>query len=127
MHDHQHDDDIDDMDEDHDVSYEEFMESFEHLERNPSRPGRLVLHYPARDVTVEMDGATATRVLAVHAGVSTRKAMERPLLPMLANMASAWVSIDLESVLAVSWTPSAGPDNGCRITVDPNMFSAPRP
>lgn len=53
--------------------------------------------------------------------------MERPLLPMLANMASVWVSIDLESVLAVSWTPSAGPDNGCRITVDPNMFSAPRP
>jgi hypothetical protein len=92
--------------------------------RNRTRFGELVVHYPERDVTIVLDGASASKVMAVHAGVGRRLALQDPLIPMESDMASMWASIDLDRALAMSWMPAIGPLSTRKMTIDPEVPEA---
>lgn len=89
------------------------------ITRNQQIFGELVVHYPERDVRIVLDGLAASRVIAVHAGVSTRLDMQDKFTPYLAEMANMWASIDLDRVLAMSWIPGLASVGGRKMTVDP--------
>lgn len=91
---------------------------------NRSRFGELVVHYPERDVTIVLDGASASKVMAVHAGVSPRLAMQDRLEPLRADMTSMWASIDMDRALAMSWIPGLGPLSTRKMTIDPEVPDA---
>lgn len=88
-------------------------------DRNRERFGQLVVHYPERDVTITLDGASAARVMAVHAGVGSRLRYQDPLIPGLADMENLWASIDLDQALAMSWFPMLPTGAGRKMTIDP--------
>lgn len=88
---------------------------------NRLRFGELVVHYPERDVTIVLDGASASKVMAVHAGVSNRLAMQDRLEPLRANMANMWASIDMDRALAMSWIPGITPPSTRKMTIDPEV------
>jgi hypothetical protein len=91
---------------------------------NRSLFGELVVHYPERDVTIVLDGASASKVMAVHAGVSPRLAMQDRLEPLRADMTSMWASIDMDRALAMSWIPGLGPLSTRKMTIDPEVPDA---
>ncbi len=91
---------------------------------NQLRFGELVVHYPERDVTIVLDGASASKVMAVHAGVSNRLAMQDRLEPLRANMANMWASIDMDRALAMSWIPGITPPSTRKMTIDPEVPEA---
>lgn len=83
--------------------------------------GRLVLHYPERDVTFTVDGETAMRVLTML--VRRRDGgLGDPMSPS-ASPAAAWFVFDLGEPLAASWTPGM-PMPPRRTAVDPNLPDA---
>ncbi len=83
--------------------------------------GRLVLHYPERDVTFTLDGETAMRVLTML--VRRRDGgLGDPMSPS-ASPAAAWFVFDLGEPLAASWTPGM-PMPPRRTAVDPNLPDA---
>lgn len=88
---------------------------------NRLRFGELVVHYPERDVTLVLDGASASKVMAVHAGFSNRLAMQDQLEPLTANMANMWASIDMDRALAMSWIPGLAPSSTRKMTIDPGV------
>lgn len=87
--------------------------------RNRQIYGELIVHYPERDVSIVLDGASASRVIAVHAGVATRPAMQDRFTPLIAEMGNMWASIDLDRALAMSWIPGLAPIGGRKMTIDP--------
>lgn len=91
---------------------------------NRLRFGELVVHYPERDVTIVLDGASASKVMAVHAGVGHRLAMQDRLEPLRANMANMWASIDMDRALAMSWIPGLTPLSTRKMTIDPEVPEA---
>jgi len=88
---------------------------------NRSRFGELVVHYPERDVTIVLDGASASKVMAVHAGVSHRLVMQDRLEPLRANMGNMWASIDMDRALAMSWIPGITPLSTRKMSIDPEV------
>lgn len=92
--------------------------------RNAALFGELIVHYPERDVSIVLDGASASKVMAVHAGVSNRAAMQDPLVPLLSNMANMWASIDMDRALAMSWAPMLPSVAGRKMTIDPALPEA---
>lgn len=81
--------------------------------------GRLVVHYPARDVDLFMDGSTAERVLAVFSGRSPKSVLQDVLVPGASSMANMWATFDIEGPLAISWLPGIRSATSRRMTVDP--------
>lgn len=81
--------------------------------------GELVLHYSERDVTVVVDGNSASKVMAVFTGTGSRLALQDPIQPGEANMGNLWTAFDLERLLAVTWIPGLPKPGGRTMTVDP--------
>jgi hypothetical protein len=74
-------------------------------ERNALVRGRVVLHYPSRDVTFDdVDGDAAMRILSLCAGTVGAQEMD-DLHPMLSSARALWMVFDERSPLAVTWTP----------------------
>lgn len=94
------------------------------IRANRTRFGELVVHYAERDVTIVLDGASASKVMAVHAGVTTRRAAEDLLIPLVSDMANMWASIDLDRALAMSWIPMLPSIAGRKMTIDPALPEA---
>ena len=86
--------------------------------------GELMLHYPARDVALALDGATAARVLAAFARPEQRRRLQDTIDTETSSMRNLWATFDLESLLAVSWFPSLPSKAAQRMTVDPPMPSS---
>lgn len=109
----------------------EAAEALATIGANPQRPivtiadinritlGELVLSYPARDVTLMLDGATAARVLAAYARPERRGRLQDYLNIETSTMRNQWSSFDLENLLAVSWYPGLPSKAAGRMTVDP--------
>lgn len=81
--------------------------------------GRLVVHYPDRDVDLFMDGATAERVLAVFSGRAPKSVLQDRLVPGESVMSNMWATFDIERPLAISWIPGLRSESSRRMTVDP--------
>jgi hypothetical protein len=84
---------------------------------NQAYLGTLTLHYPERDVTVLLDGDAALRVMAAHqrrrhAGYGDR------LEPSVTSAHTAWVTLDPQEPLAMSWLPGL-PHKPSRMAIDP--------
>lgn len=81
--------------------------------------GELVLSYPARDIVLALDGATAARVIAAFARPERRRYLQDVLNTKTSTMRNLWSSFDLDSLLAVSWYPELPSRSTQRMTVDP--------
>jgi hypothetical protein len=88
-------------------------------ERNKFTLGELTVHYPARDVTIVVDGHTAARVMAVYAGVATRTRMQNLIHPDLSHMKNLWATVSLDGALAMTWNPGLPSRAQRTMTVDP--------
>jgi hypothetical protein len=70
-------------------------------------PGTLTFHFPQRDISFDMVGADAARILTAH-----RRGRADDLAdavdPDTSLMLLDWMSVALETTLMISWT--AGPD-----------------
>lgn len=64
--------------------------------------GKLIVHYPERDVAFELDARTAMRMLATWRGAG---GFEDPLAVNAASGRRPWVGADVAKALAVSWEP----------------------
>lgn len=80
--------------------------------------GRVVIHYPQRDVTVLVDGDAAMRLLWMY----ERQNFDLGdwLSPAFSSAENAWVVLDLEQPLAVSWYPGLG-ERRSRVALDPEV------
>jgi hypothetical protein len=83
---------------------------------NMLQMGTIVLHYPHRDVHVPLDGDAALRLLTMFRARTDRH-WQDDLNPHRSSAKSGWLVLDLNEVLCVSWTPSAG--SGVRTAIDP--------
>ena len=114
-------DDADDIDGDHETGPDELDDDLFGgtglpASLNSGVFGTVTLHYPARDVRVVLDGATALRLLEMFARRQTGPS--DPLDTASSTAFAGWLVLDLEELLAVSWWPSTGgrPD---RTVLDP--------
>lgn len=86
-------------------------------EVNRAVGGELILHYPARDVTLTIDGDAAIRLLTMFA----RRNDDRwgdALDPERSLALAGWVVLDLRQPLAMTWVPGV-PTPAPRTVVDP--------
>ncbi len=79
-------------------------------------PGVVVLHYPSRDVRVPLDGHSALRLLTMFSRRQSQRFADL-LDPDESSATSAWLVLDVEEPLAMSWLPSSG--QSARTAIDP--------
>jgi len=79
-------------------------------------PGVVVLHYPSRDVRVPLDGDSALRLLTMFSRRQSQRFADL-LDPDESSATSAWLVLDVEEPLAMSWLPSSG--QSARTAIDP--------
>lgn len=77
----------------------------------------LTLHYPARDVSLPLDGDAALRVLTMFWRRRRGPHADR-LDPETSSALSGWLVLDLDEPLAVSWYPVLGSPS-TRTAIDP--------
>ena len=78
--------------------------------------GNLTLHYPARDVTLSLDGDAALRMLTMYWRRRPGPHADR-LDPETSSALAGWVVLDLNEPLAISWYPILG--SPTRSAIDP--------
>lgn len=83
--------------------------------------GELTVHFQSRDVTLVVDGATASRVLRVFARPQRRRALQDVLTEESA-MVNVWATLDLHQAIAVSWMPGVPSPIEGRMTFDPPVY-----
>jgi hypothetical protein len=88
--------------------------------------GEVTLSYPSRDVVLTLDGVTAARILAAFADPARCERLQDRLDTGTSSMQNSWITFDLDSLLAVSWTPQLPSTATSRMTVDPPS-TTPRP
>ena len=70
-------------------------------------PGTLTFHFPQRDVSFDMRGADAARILTAHKR-GRPDDLADALDPDSSLMLLDWMSVALDTALMISW--AAGPD-----------------
>lgn len=83
--------------------------------------GELLLHFPERDVSIVLDGATAARVVAAFAEPWRRALLQDRIDLQSSPMTNLWSSFNLARLLGVSWIPGLASSAAERMTVDPPM------
>jgi hypothetical protein len=90
---------------------------------NERTVGRLILHFPSRDVSLgPVDGHTALRVILAHKRGSWRGLEDRLRLASPADR--PWMSLAVHDALAVSWWPDSAFAPADPMTVDPPAKAA---
>lgn len=74
-------------------------------DRNRLVYGRVVVHFPERDVEFVLDGDAALRLMAIHAR-RDRPWMDDRLRPESSKAANLWISLDVQRALAMTWIPT---------------------
>ena len=101
-------------------------ESFERLMLSPHNAaviGRMILHYPARDVDLWLDGDAALRLLTMYRNRREGDLGDR-LDPVNTDANNAFVVLDLDDPpLAMSWLPGV-PARRPRTALDPTVEPA---
>lgn len=87
------------------------------LDRNRATWGRLILHYPARDVAVPLDGSTAMRVLQMFA--ERRSDWTGDRFDWTSSAMNGWFVYDSTEPIAMSWEPHLPGMEGRRTVIDP--------
>lgn len=79
--------------------------------------GRLILHFPARDVAVPLDGSTAMRVLRMFADRNHDWHGDR--FDWTASAMNGWFVYDSTEPIAMSWEPDLPGRERRRTVIDP--------
>lgn len=80
--------------------------------------GRLTLHFESRDVDLYVDGDAALRVMTAHQ-LRTHRGLDDLLVPVISSAKNAWVTLDADEPLAMSWMPGL-PRPRSRMAIDPS-------
>lgn len=100
------------------------------LERSVLRTGNggvlgvLRLSYAARDVEIVLDGDSALRLLAIYRDRARPRSDQwaDAMDPLRSDANNAWVVLDVNDVLAMSWAPGLA-QRPPRTTIDPAVVS----
>lgn len=90
---------------------------------NESVVGQLIVATDTRDFTLYMDGDAALRTIVAFIRHGRHEGLSDRLDPTTSAASAAWVALDLERVLALSWFPNL-PGRSPRMVVDPTPMPA---
>lgn len=87
---------------------------------NMTIAGVVTLHYPARDVAIQVDGDAGLRLLAMFQRRSDARWKDH-LDPRWALATNGWLVLDLTQPLAISYLPLGQPNE--RTAIDPVLVA----